>query len=166
MKKAKQFSRSYIYVYEKSTVKNIHKILGLFYAKHIFTEVIGIDRDSNFYKKLQRKKDEYGLISVEKSQIYSDVFISNCLIENVAEILNLINENCPEMLIFYFTNLPLKDFLGYDRKRNADKMIAQQAAVCVCTLMIDENVFSISFNSDLFCPPYYVSKIEEIFEGN
>ena len=163
-KKAKLFSRAY--GFDKSQTPDIQKIFGLFQAKNIFIDIIDIEKDSNFFQEMQEKKDEYGLIFGNELKGYIDIFISNCSRENIAEILDYITNNCldcPEMLIIYFTNLSLEDFLSYDRNRYGCKMITHQIIVCACEAMFDENVISITFNADLFYPRDYVSKLDEIF---
>lgn len=163
-KKVKMFSRDY--GFDKSQTSNIQKIFGLFQAKNIFIEIIGIEKDSNFFQEMQKKKDEYSLIFGNELKDYIDIFISNCSRENIAEILDYITNNCldcPEMLIIYFTNLSLEEFLSYDRNRYGVKMITHQIIVCACEAMFDENVLSITFNADYFNPREYVSKLDEIF---
>ena len=91
-----------------------------------------------------------------------DIIISNCIGENFTSILDEIIDNNPEIFLLYFTDLSFENFLYYKSKISNDKIIRNQVCACVFEIMLVENAFLISFNSELFYHPNLRLKIDQI----
>lgn len=150
------------YGFEKIKSEDIIKLSELFQAENVFMEIINLEKDSSFYRSMQSRKNEHVLFSNSSSKAYADIFISKCFGENFTDMLDEIIDSRPEILCFYFTDLSLENFLYNNSKIFADKMITKQIAVCVFSIMFDENTFLISYNSDLFGQSDFLSKMDEI----
>lgn len=159
-KRIKRVNRSY--VFQKVKSNDIVRLLGLFHVENIFMEIINFKKDSSFYKNIQSIKDEYVVFSNSSSENDAEIFISKCSGENFNKILDEIIEDKPELLIFYLTNLSLEDFLCYNRNSYRTNMITKQISVCVFEIIFDENVYSVTFNSDLLHGSDFISKLDEI----
>lgn len=159
-KRIKRVSRSY--VFQKVKSNDIVRLLALFHVENIFMEIINLEKDSSFYKNIKSIKEEYVVFSNSSSENDADIFIAKCSGENFNKILDEIIEDKPELLIFYLTNLSLEDFLCYNRSNSRHKIITEQIAVCVFEIIFDENVYSVTFNSDLLHESDFLSKLDEI----
>lgn len=163
MKCKKRVSRAY--AYEEAAAEDIIKLLGLFHVENIFIEVINMKKDSDFYKSIQSGKNKHVLFSNPSSKEYADIFIPGCPDGGFTDILDEIIESSPEILIFYLTDLPLEDFLSYNREASRDKMITEQISACVFEILFDENTCSISFASDLLYQSDFIAEMDEIFRN-
>lgn len=101
------------YAFGKMRSGDIIELLELFQTKNIFMEVIKIETDSRFYKSIEEKQEENVIFSCPPIERYTDIFIPVCSREGLAERIDEIIDNDPEMLIFDLTNLSLEEFMRF-----------------------------------------------------
>lgn len=160
MKYVKQKSRAY--GYEKVKTNVIIKLLELFHAKKVFIEIFNVSTDSIFCKNILQQKSKYVSFPDSSDKTYMDIVISENMSEDFPNISNNIIDSGSEIISLCLSDLSLEDFIHYNKKIFADKRITKKIINCAIDILFDENVLTVSFNSELFCQSDLLSKIDEI----
>lgn len=146
----KKFVKTVSYVFESLKKNEISKMVSLFNTKYVFIEIINIVPDSNFFKELTNNKSQYEYYIESRSENYMDIFIKKFQRENILSIISDLNLCRPEILSFYFTDLPYEVFIEAKNRTYNDKLIANRVAECIFEIFYDENTLSLVYNSESF----------------
>jgi len=154
--------KSYSYGYTKTSSQPFIKLMKMTGIQNVYAEIICAKNNSSLCREMENNNGRYGLYRGQSDDIYTDYLWVNCLTKCDENLLDKVIESEPEIVTFYFSEKSIIDDRDnleiFAYTKNMDEFIWE----CVFEIGLDEDYFSVSFNSRRFSPKKFISEIENV----